>query len=101
MKCRRLGPAVGKYETAEKLEGEVEQVVANDPDSRESLNVGQTWIDVVAIGGCTRLGDVAAIGSQAGWSILCGCCARCLPRTTDSSTSRCSLAGYALGRLPA
>ena len=48
------------------LQGEIEQVVAHFHDSRESLDVWSTWIDIVAIGGRARLGGVVAIGSQAG-----------------------------------
>jgi len=58
------------------LEGEVEQVVAQS-------------------------GTLLRLGARTDWLILCGCCARCLPRATDSSPSRCSLAEYALGGLPA
>ena len=53
------------------------------------------------LGAMVRSWNVARLGARLDWWIPCGCCPRCLPRATDSSPSRCSLAEYALGGLPA
>ena len=51
------------------------------------------------LGAMVRSWNAARLGARLDWSIPCGCCPRCLPRATDSSPSRCSLAEYALGGL--
>ena len=60
---------------------------------RERDCVCESETETPGLTGLARLEDVDAIGSQAGlvpcgYQILCGCCARSLPRATDSSPSR-------------